>query len=111
MTIPSTDTSQHAPGTIVKKCACGRSYTLPEWLALRPAAGGAIGDDFAGGILLYRNCHCGSTMARRPVTLPIQAFTDDEIRDAAGAVSLPAWLHRLTDDVVVGTDPSAAAGP
>lgn len=96
---------------IVKTCSCKRTYTLASWLALRPASGGAVGDDGRGGILLYRNCVCGSTMARRPLTRPIEPFTDEEIAEATKAMPMPlaAWLRHLTDPFAEGEPAPPAA--
>jgi len=49
------------------RCACGKAYTLAEWLALPspPSGDRSIFDeeDPEAPVLLYRNCSCGSTMA------------------------------------------------
>jgi hypothetical protein len=42
---------------IVRRCACGRSYTLAEWRRLR---GPLIGSWPWGEVHEYRQCLCGS---------------------------------------------------
>ncbi len=45
-----------------KACACGLAFTLAEWEALPPSAGGLVWED--GDLVLHmRNCPCGSTLA------------------------------------------------
>jgi hypothetical protein len=46
---------------IVKRCACGRTHTRAQFLALEPC-GTQIMAEF-GELLHLRNCQCGSTLA------------------------------------------------
>lgn len=58
--------AQHPPGppaegTIVKRCSCGRAYTMPEWYALARVGLQVTMDH--GGCLDLRDCACGSSIS------------------------------------------------
>lgn len=50
---------------IVKRCACGATYSEAAWNALpAPAAGGESFDDLNHYVYSARQCVCGSTLGR-----------------------------------------------
>lgn len=74
-----------------KACACGRTYTRAEWLALQHI-GNAMG-------LEMRNCHCGSTICVRIEPRQYGAISAGRIglgltRTAAKASAVLASLGR-----------------
>ena len=78
-----------------KHCGCGRSYTLPEWLAL--ASIGRM-EDGLGGHIVLRNCTaCDSTLS---------VDEDVEAHEVAGARidAAAPWVRRLTAVVVEETE-------
>jgi len=58
-----TQRMQGADG-IVKRCACGRAFTVEQWRELRLV--GVMRDEVdSDEDLEVRNCRCGSTISRR----------------------------------------------
>jgi|HubBroStandDraft_2_1064218.scaffolds.fasta_scaffold75862_1 CheY-like chemotaxis protein len=82
------------PRNVVKRCSCGRDFTLAQWHAL--ARGGRMNLSRRESVVELRHCSCGSSMILRVDGL-------DEAKDASNDDSGPQ--PALQSVVVVDRDP------
>lgn len=68
---------------VVKACACGRTYTGPEWDRLTPTQPAVVRYEW-GEVHEMRHCACGSTIAI------VLAEGEPESGDGEGALGCPA---------------------
>jgi two-component system, cell cycle response regulator DivK len=64
------------PRHIVKRCSCGRDYTLAQWLVL--PRGGRMNLARRESVVELRHCACGSSMVLRLDGLETDDASDDE---------------------------------
>ena len=84
----------HSGDAVVSTCSCGRCYTEESFRALPSPIAGDVMPDMEGGVLVLRNCQCGSTRA-------IKGNTEDMLRlphssDVEGDTGL--WTEMLSTD-------------